>query len=135
MNLNTVLSKFDGMAENIEKYIIDFLIAVGERCCEVARATKTYTDKTGRLTASIGYGVYNHSQLVKQGGFGGGEGEDEGTSTLRRVASEITQNPTLIVVAGMHYAPYVERRGYAVLDGARIRVEDIAKSIIKNLSI
>ncbi len=43
----------------------DFLAKVGDRFCEVARETKTYNDVTGRLTASIGYGVAVDGRLVK----------------------------------------------------------------------
>ena len=115
---------------------VDFLAAAGDRFCEVARATKTYNDVTGRLTASIGYGVVVGGQIVREGGFGSGEGGDEGREALRRAAAEVVSDiPTLIAVAGMRYALYVERSGHVVLDGARMRMDDIVLSLIPMLGL
>ena len=116
---------------------VDFLAAVGDRFCEVARATKTYNDVTGRLTASIGWGVAVGGQIVREGGFGSGEGGDEGRKSLYDAAQMLSNatTPTLIVTAGMCYAMYVERSGYAVLDGARVRMDDIVQSLISTLEL
>lgn len=115
---------------------VDFLAAVGDRFCDVARATKTYNDVTGRLTASIGWGVAVGGQIVREGGFGSGEGGDEGRKALYDAAQMLSNTtPTLIVTAGMRYALYVERSGYAVLDGARVRMDDIVQSLISTLEL
>lgn len=114
----------------------DFLAKVGDRFCEVARETKTYNDVTGCLSASIGYGVAVDGRLVKVGGFGGGEGENEGLAALHRAVSELsTDSPTLIVVAGMRYALYVERSGHVVLDGVRFRMDEIVSSLINEMQL
>ena len=47
----------------------------------------------------------------------------------KRVSELDSSSPTLIVVAGMHYAVYVERKGFAVLDGARFKLPDIAETV------
>ena len=115
---------------------VDFLAAAGDRFCEVARATKTYNDVTGRLTASIGYGVVVGGQIVREGGFGSGEGGDEGRKSLYDAAQMLSNtSPTLIVTAGMRYALYVERSGHVVLDGARMRMDDIVQSLIPMLGL
>ena len=95
-----------------------------------------YNDVTGRLTASIGWGVVVGGQIVREGGFGSGEGGNEGREALRRAAAEVNSDfPTLIAVAGMRYALYVELSGHVVLDGARMRMDDIVQSLIPMLGL
>ena len=126
----------DSLTGRARMKAVDFLAEAGDRFCEVARATKTYNDVTGRLTASIGWGVAVGGQIVREGGFGSGEGGDEGREALRRAASEVNSDfPTLIAVAGMRYALYVERSGHVVLDGARMRMDDIVQSLIETLEL
>ena len=127
----------NSLPERARMKAVDFLAAAGDRFCEVARATKTYNDVTGRLTASIGWGVAVGGQIVREGGFGSGEGGDEGRKSLYDAAQMLSNatTPTLIVTAGMCYAMYVERSGYAVLDGARVRMDDIVQSLISTLEL
>jgi len=129
-DMKAAFTALDNLGARVQQGAPDYLSVVGERFCEEALATKTYADRTGRLSASIGYGVVVRGSLTKVGGFGGGEGEEEGRETLRRAASEVnSEDPTLVVVAGMYYAVYVERKGFAVLDGARFRFQDIAEEV------
>lgn len=127
----------NSLPERARMKAVDFLAAVGDRFCEVARATKTYSDVTGRLTASIGWGVAVGGQIVREGGFGSGEGGEEGRKALHDAAQTLSNatSPALIVTAGMRYALYVERSGYAVLDGARVRMDDIVQSLIETLEL
>ena len=126
----------NSMPDRARMKAVDFLAAAGDRFCEVARATKTYNDVTGRLTASIGYGVVVGGQIVREGGFGSGEGGDEGRKSLYDAAQMLfNTSPTLIVTAGMRYALYVERSGHVVLDGARMRMDDIVQSLIPMLGL
>lgn len=130
VDIGSAIEAINNLGVKIQQAVPDFLSEVGERFCEEARATKTYAEQTGRLTASIGYGIAVNGSLVRVGGFGGGEGEAEGLATLQRALSEVdSSSPTLIVVAGMHYAVYVERKGFAVLDGARFKLPDIAETV------
>ena len=130
VDISRAIAAIDSLGVKVQQAAPDFLAEIGERFCDEARATKTYTDRTGRLTASIGYGIAVNGSLVRVGGFGGGEGEAEGLATLQRALSEVdSSSPTLIVVAGMHYAVYVERKGFAVLDGARFKLPDIAETV------
>ena len=127
VDMSSALAALDNLAVKVQQAAPDFLAEIGERICQEARATKSYTDRTGRLTASIGYGIVQSGAVVRTGGFSGGEGEAEGMETLKSAAAEVDGDAlTLIVVAGMHYAIYVERKGFAVLDGARFRLPDIA---------
>lgn len=134
--VNDAFAALDGIAGSMRQSVTGFLACVGERFCEEARATKTYSDRTGRLSASIGYGVVRDGELVLAGGFGGGDGGAEGMETLRAAVQSVESGSTaLVVVAGMGYAAYVERRGYAVLDGARFSADEIIGSLIPKLAL
>ena len=121
-----IKERLQGIEQKIQTRTVDYLTEAGERLCDDARASKTYTDRTGRLTASIGYGVVHKGQLVRTGGFGGGEGEQQGMEALREAASQYGADDTaLIVVAGMPYAVYVSRKGYNVLDHTRLSIKSL----------
>lgn len=130
VDISKAINALDDLGVKVQQNEPKFLAEIGERFCEEARATKTYRDNSGKLTASIGYGVVVNGTLTHIGGFGGGEGEAEGVATLKRAAEEIdSESPKLVIVAGMHYAVYVERKGFAVLDGARFKLPDIAEEV------
>lgn len=130
VDISNAINALDDLGVKVQQNEPKFLAEIGERFCEEARATKTYRDNSGKLTASIGYGVVVNGTLTHIGGFGGGEGEAEGVATLKRAAEEIdSESPKLVIVAGMHYAVYVERKGFAVLDGARFKLPDIAEEV------
>ena len=99
--------------------VVSLLTQMGEELVARARETRTYADVTGRLSASIGYGIVSDGVLVRTGGFLGGEGESAGLAVLEEVSSSVPSGTTaLVLVAGMDYALYVERSGRVVLDGA-----------------
>lgn len=93
---------------------------LGEQCLNEARASGSYTDRTGNLRSSLGYVVlYNGSPVspatIQPDSLGGKEAEE----ALQRAQAEAPQTGfVLIVVAGMHYAPYVAALGYDVLESA-----------------
>jgi hypothetical protein len=133
-NLPQALGALDSVAQRIQNVEEEILVRYGEEFCDTARATKTYQDITKRLSASIGYGIVKDGVIVRTGGFLGGEGEEEGMVTLQRAAFDApAEGMSLILVAGMHYAIYVERQGYAVLDGARFSAEEILRQIIAQI--
>ena len=124
---NHLDQRFAELRQKIQSYSVDYLVGVGECLYEDAIASKTYTDRTGRLTASIGYGVVQNGSVVKSGGFGGGEGEQEGRRLLDEAAQSYSGADTiaLILVAGMPYAVYVSRKGYNVLDHTRLSIHQM----------
>lgn len=135
-SLPKALSALEGVARRIQNVEEELLVRCGEEFCEVARDTKTYQDVTKRLSASIGYGVVRGGVLVRTGGFLGGEGEVEGMATLQRALPKApSEGMALILVAGMHYAVYVERQGYSVLDGARFSAEGILRQITAQIKL
>ncbi len=135
-NCKEVIKLLSAFPEKIERNLLPVLDQAGERAVEIAKASKTYKDQTGNLTASIGYGVVVGGQVVSSGGFGSGEGGDTGRAVLAERATAIGRGQYgLIIVAGMEYASYVERTGHVVLDGAKLSLEDIVNELLSQMHI
>lgn len=128
-----VKKEIDELYKKYREAVRNIFIKAGERAVRQAKSSHTYKDVTGRLTASIGYGVISDGQLVATGGFGGGEGGDKG---LRLLMSLIpSKGDALIIVAGMEYALYVERKGYVVLDGGTLVIADEIERELKSIRL
>ena len=126
------------MAER-RKALVNALRYLGERCINEARDSGTYTDRTGNLRASLGYVVLKDGKplgspkLIRGGTQDGKEGGEE---TIRQAISETNdEGYVLIVVAGMHYAKYVESMGYNVLTSAQLLAERQAPTILNQLRL
>lgn len=136
VDLTGFYSKMDEIRRRVGESLPAFLASVGDAFVERAIATKTYQDRTGRLTASIGYGLVQGGAVVSVGGFGGGDGEADGMDALHRAAAEVQGDDiALVVVAGADYALYVERKGFSVLDGATLDIDDIVAGLNKELTL
>lgn len=123
-------------SDSIEDKILGVLDVVGQQAVRIARNTKTYKDETGSLTASIGYGVFHFGKSHYIGGFGGGVGEQKGLQKLQELSADHASKPyVLIIVAGMEYALYVERRGYVVLDAADLQLDSILRSELSKIKV
>lgn len=134
--LKGISKRLHKSADGISERVLQSLDRAGQRVVEIARSTKTYQDKTGNLTASIGYGVYHKGVQYSVGGFGHGVGEEKGKARLELLASQQKSKPyVLIVVAGMDYATYVERSGYVVLDAAGLQIESVATAELNKARI
>lgn len=93
---------------------------VGERAVNTARERGSWHDRTGALRSSIGYQLYRGSERIAGTGV-----TPSGTLPPRGY--------TLIVAAGMHYAPYVSARGYDVLDSAYLSARTDTPAILERL--
>ena len=123
--MKTDIRELERRVQDYAKSVIRVMVEVGEQAVTDIRDTKTYKDDTGRLTASIGYGVFDDGTLLVSGGFGGGEGGVIGMESLQSRGAS-TEGLSLVIVAGMDYALYVERKGFVVLDGG-------TASVLKNI--
>ncbi len=64
------------------------------------------------------------------------DGKARGEETIRQAISETNdEGYVLIVVAGMHYAKYVEAMGYNVLTSAQLLAERQAPIILNQLRL
>lgn len=114
--------------------IVYRLKEIGQSAVNSIRQNHDYEDQTGNLTSSVGYAVAVDGDIVQISGFEpikptGEEGSKAGKAYVESLASQFPDGITLIIVAGMNYAAYVERRGIGgMTDGelfARQAVEDL----------
>lgn len=100
----------------IDKAIFNVLARMGEKCVNEARNFGDYMDQTSNLRSSVGYVVLFNGEIIHGDFRKSGTGLDgsEGISTAQAFASSLASRYplgyTLIVVAGMNYAAYVETR-------------------------
>lgn len=113
---------------------VDRLYEVGLSAVNTIRQNHAYKDQTGNLTSSVGCAVVVNGEIMQISGFEavkptGEKGSQEGRSYVQSLASQFPDGVTLIIVAGMNYAAYVERRGIGGMTGgelfARQAVEDL----------
>lgn len=126
-----VAAQVQAFQENLEKAILFLLKYLGEELAKYARDNHTYTDQTGNLTNSIGYAVVKQGKIVTYGGeTQPGEGAAEGLKVAQQMAAKLTNSFSLIIVAGMNYAAYVEAKGYDVILPAQLKaMSDFTQTI------
>lgn len=104
---NKALAEFD--AE-----LLRVLTRLGEECVKMAKDRsfeESWIDHTGNLRNSIGYIILKEGKEVFRGGFGAGQGGEQGKSFAQSLEANLaTAQYALIIVAGMHYAVYVEAK-------------------------
>lgn len=114
--------------------IVDSLYEIGLSAVNTIRQNHAYKDQTGNLTSSVGCAVVVEGEIMQISGFEaikptGAQGSQDGKAYIQSLASQFPTGITLIVVAGMNYAAYVERRGIGGMTGgelfARQAVEDL----------
>lgn len=117
----------------LHRRIIRDLTIAGEEAVKKARSIVTagggggvlppYTVQTGNLVSSVGYAVVKDGQIVTMSSFqavqgrpdkngiplgDGQEGSAKGKEYVKELAMRFPQGYALILVAGMHYASYVQ---------------------------
>lgn len=121
--------------EEQRQRVIRMLMYIGEQCVNDARLKGSYKDHTRNLRGSTGYVVVDNGKIVSLSApnNGSSEGSSKATAFLNELASGYSSGIVLIVVAGMHYAQYVQDRGYNVLDSAEILAEKLIGDLQKTL--
>lgn len=115
-------------ALRIHRAIETVMQFIGEECVRIAREQGTYNDITGNLRNSVGYVLVRNGDIIcknfeervasKVVDAANGKGILQGQALAEELAKRFTQGYALIVVAGMHYAHYVESLNKDVLDSA-----------------
>ena len=109
----------DQKAEEFDEKALKTLQFKGEQFVNAARMTDTYTDRTGNLRSSIGYIILKDGQIVDRNFTGkSSEGVSKAEKFALELSAKYSNGYVLIGVAGMHYAAYVEARGYDVITGS-----------------
>ena len=119
------------------KAIVEIMVYIGKQCVNTARSLDTYKDQTGNLRSSIGFIVVDGGQVVFSSGFPviktGSEGAKTGRDFIKELAQENSTGISLIVVAGMNYASYVEAMGFNVLTSAELLAEQKVPEMLRKL--
>lgn len=119
--------------EEAEAEPIEILSLLGDKCLGIARE-QSWQNKTHNLASSIGYIVTHKGDVVRKGGFEGTEdGVAAGFAYAVEVAGGTSAKYALIIVAGMHYASFVEANGYPVLAKAELWLRSSAEKVINGL--
>ena len=119
-----VTAKVDAFQKRIEAATVFLLKELGESLVKYAKEQHNYTDQSGNLTNSIGYAVVQENTPVYYGGFlQPGDGMEAGLKIAMKMAATIPNSFSLIVVAGMNYAAYVEAKGYNVILPAELKAK------------
>lgn len=123
-----VHNTFAEYALRIHRAIETVMQFIGEECVRIAREQGTYNDITGNLRNSVGYVLVRNGDIIcknfedrvasKVVDAANGKGILQGQALAEELAKRFTKGYALIVVAGMHYAHYVESLNKDVLDSA-----------------
>lgn len=139
-NINAI---FQDLEARLRPLIIEAVTEAFEMAClEVVEQTKsldTYQDQTNQLRSSIGYQIYNQGVLVtdyfQPGGKGDGSGSAQGVARGKTVAAEAARqypdDVVGVIVAGAHYALYVESKGYDVISGPASQLTEITSKYLR----
>lgn len=115
----------DWMQEQADRRLraaIEVMDRAGLNATREMRTARRYKDRSGNLRSSTGYAVILNGQIVRGGHFAavsltGHEGTETGRRLVEKAMREIGADKlALVLVAGMHYAYYVERMGLNVTD-------------------
>lgn len=139
-NINAI---FKDLEARLRPLIIEAVTEAFEQAClevvEQAKSLDTYQDQTNQLRSSIGYQIYNQGVLVTEyfqaSGKGDGSGSAQGVARGKMVAAEAARqypdDVVGVIVAGAHYALYVESKGYDVISGPASQLKEITSKYLR----
>jgi hypothetical protein len=139
IDLSAAINELNKVKQQAPAMIIQ---AIETACIEVlqkARMLDTYKDQTHRLRSSLGYVIYKDGQQVASNFQStGGEKGDEGVQIGQQRAAEAAAGiPGIVavVVAGADYASYVEAKGFDVLTGSALQLQQLFEAELRNLNM
>lgn len=131
---------FQHAESQAEEQFIRILKWVGEKAVNEAKENGNYQDHTANLRNSIGYVVSVHGQIVDENFNASKHGTEPSNEDPlkygRTLAVEVAQSKrgiSLVVVAGMRYASYVESKGRVVLTSAEQFASQYLPNLLKQL--
>ncbi len=129
-----VAAQVNAFQVRLEKATVFMLQNLGEELAKYAKERHNYQDQTGNLTNSIGYAVVRQGKILTYGGENQpGEGAAEGLKVARQMAATLPNSFSLIIVAGMNYAAYVEAKGYNVILPAQLKAMNDFPATVQRL--
>lgn len=150
-----VTEEITNAMQTLHRRIIRDLTIAGEEAVKKARSIVTagggggvlppYTVQTGNLVSSVGYAITYNGQIVTMSSFqavqgrpdkngiplgDGQEGSAKGKEYVKELAMRFPQGYALILVAGMHYASYVQELHHRdVLVSGSLVAEQLVREI------
>ncbi|HEY0056877.1 MAG TPA: hypothetical protein VGB63_16115 [Pedobacter sp.] len=131
------------MLERVNRVFLNELTKIGLDAVKYARLkTKSqggYDDQTGNLRSSIGFIIQYDGQTIHQDFELSPEGTDkqEGLRAGEQYAKELGANESsgwaVIIVAGMEYGFYLEAKGYDVISGSTLGMENKLRQLSKRM--
>lgn len=124
-----------GQITELDKRTSDMIAYVGEQAVTEARRKHSYKDRTGNLTSSMGYSIVDINGNKHLGQFvqtkpkatkGVPEGEKVANDRVGSIRPK-ANTYTLVVVAGMDYAPYVSAKYNVLQSSERVAKELFAR--------
>ena len=123
-----ILNPVAAFQKQLELAFVTLLKYMGEK------DNHNYQDQTGNLTNSIGYAVVQNKEIVYYGGSDQpGEGAKAMLEAAMKYAATLPNTFSLIIVAGMNYAAYVEAKGYNVILPAELKAKSELPAEINKL--
>lgn len=116
---NSPIDAFRAYTEAVERIVYNrlkmALSMLGNECVNKIRNRKqeeSWIDRTGNLRSSVGYAVFNRGKAETMSKFesvlNGMKGSEKGREYVESLAHLYADTYSLVVVAGMSYAEYVE---------------------------
>ena len=129
-----ILNPVAAFQKQLELAFVTLLKYMGEKLAKYAKDNHNYQDQTGNLTNSIGYAVVQNKEIVYYGGSDQpGEGAEAMLEAAMKYAATLPNTFSLIIVAGMNYAAYVEAKGYNVILPAELKAKSELPAEINKL--
>ena len=129
-----VAAQVNAFQVRLEKATVFMLQYLGKELAKYAKERHNYQDQTGNLTNSIGYAVVRQGKILTYGGENQpGEGAAEGLKVAQQMAATLPNSFSLIIVAGMNYAAYVEAKGYNVILPAQLKAMNDFPATVQRL--
>ena len=139
-NMGDFERMFQHAESQAEEQFIRILKWVGEKAVNEAKENGNYQDHTANLRNSIGYVVSVDGQVVDENFNASKHGTEPSNKDPlkygRTLAVEVAQSKrgiSLVVVAGMRYASYVESKGRVVLTSAEQFASQYLPNLLKQL--
>lgn len=139
IDISAAINELNKVKQQAPAMIIQALETACLEVLQKARTLDTYKDQTHRLRSSLGYVIYKDGQQVASNFQStGGEKGDEGVQIgQQRAAEAVAGIPGIVavVVAGADYATYVEAKGFDVLTGSAMQLQQLFEAELRNLNL
>ena len=128
-------------ANRVERLTIRALSYLGEQCVSRVRnrgGNKSWYDQSGNLRSSVGYVIAYNGSIIQYSDFNQIKQGSEGVTVGKKLAEELVKRYSsdyvLVIVAGMNYAEYVERKDNKdVLASTELWAIDQVPKMLENL--